>query len=64
MSNIGVSEILLTAVIGIVGWVAVTVFEMSSDMAVISYRVEENYNMIKPMWQEFLTENAVVEKKK
>jgi hypothetical protein len=37
---------------------------MSSDMAVISYRVEENYNMIKPMWQEFLTENAVVEKKK
>tara|TARA_R110000824_G_scaffold59952_1_gene160628 strand:- start:1918 stop:2112 length:195 start_codon:yes stop_codon:yes gene_type:complete len=64
MSNIGVSEILLTAVIGIVGWVAITVFEMSSDMAVISYRVEENYNMIKPMWQEFLTENAVVEKKK
>mgnify|MGYP003633111672 FL=1 len=64
MSNIGVSEILLTAVIGIVGWVAITVFEMSSDMAVISYRVEENYNMIKPMWQEFFTESAVAEKKK
>ena len=60
MPNVGVSEILLTAVIGLVGWIAITVFEMNSNMAVISYRVEENYNMIKPIWQEFLAETSII----
>jgi|TARA_R110000744_G_scaffold262888_2_gene377412 hypothetical protein len=62
MPNVGVSEILLTAVIGLVGWIAITVFEMNSNMAVISYRVEENYNMIKPIWQEFLAETSIIAK--
>jgi len=27
-------------------------------MAVVSYKVDENYNMIKPMWQDFLVRSA------
>jgi hypothetical protein len=27
---------------------------MNAQMALVSYKVEENYKMIKPMWQDFL----------
>jgi hypothetical protein len=40
--------------IGLLGWGATQVHQMKADLAVVSYRVEENYKMIKPMWQDFL----------
>jgi hypothetical protein len=34
------------------------VYQMNAQLTVTSYKVEENYNMIKPMWQDFLVRNA------
>ncbi len=40
--------------VGVLGWGALQVHEMKADLAVVTYKVEENYKMIKPMWQDFL----------
>jgi len=46
------------ATIGLLSWGALQLYELKSDTAVISYRVGENYDMIKPMWQDFLVRSA------
>ena len=40
--------------LGVLGWGALQVHDMKADLAVVTYKVEENYKMIKPMWQDFL----------
>ena len=49
--------------IGILSWGALQLYQMNANMAVVSYKVDENYKMIKPMWQDFLVrQNRVAEK--
>jgi hypothetical protein len=45
-------------IIMLLGWGAFQLYGMNANMAVVSYKVEENYNMIKPMWQDFLIRSA------
>jgi hypothetical protein len=48
--------------IGILSWGALQLYQMNANMAVVSYKVDENYKMIKPMWQDFLVrQNRVAE---
>ncbi len=42
------------AALGILSWGSLQIYSMNAELALVSYRVEENYNMIKPMWQDFL----------
>ena len=51
-------DITSLATISILGWGALQLYELKSDTAVISYRVSENHDMIKPMWQDFLVRSA------
>jgi len=46
------------ATIGLLSWGALQLYELKSDTAVISYRVGQNNDMIKPMWQDFLVRSA------
>ena len=50
--------------VGILSWGALQLYQMNANMSVISYKVDENYKMIKPMWQDFLirTEPRLAEK--
>jgi len=49
--------------IGILSWGAFQLYQMNANMAVVSYKVDENHKMIKPMWQDFLVrQNRVAEK--
>ena len=41
-------------VLGILSWGSLQLYQMNANMAVMSYKVDENYKMIKPMWQDFL----------
>jgi hypothetical protein len=41
--------------LGILSWGSLQLYQMNAQMAVTSYKVEENYKMIKPMWEDFLT---------
>jgi len=45
-------------IILLLGWGSFQVYGMNANIAVISYKVEENYKMIKPMWQDFLVRSA------
>ena len=48
--------------LGVLSWGALQVSEMKAEVAVVSYKVEENYEMIKPMWQDFLVRQANYDK--
>jgi len=49
--------------VSILGWGAMQLYQMKADMAVVTYKLEENYKMIKPMWQDFLVRsNRLAEK--
>ena len=47
-------HMLAVIAIGILSWGALQIYQMNANIAVISYKVNENYNMIKPMWQDYL----------
>ena len=51
-------DIFSTIIVLLLGWGAFQLYGMNANMAVVTYKVEENYNMIKPMWQDFLVRSA------
>lgn len=49
--------------LGILSWGSLQLYQMNANMTLVTYKVEENYKMIKPMWQDFLIrQNRVAEK--
>ena len=44
--------------LGMLGWASLQVYQMNASVSLISYKVDENYDMIKPMWQDFLVRSA------
>jgi hypothetical protein len=48
---------LAVVALGLLGWGSMQLYQMNANMAVVSYKVDENYKMIKPMWQDFLIRN-------
>jgi len=51
-------DIFSTIIVLLLGWGAFQLYGMNANVAVITYKVDENYNMIKPMWQDFLVRSA------
>jgi hypothetical protein len=47
-----------TVGVGLLSFAAMQVYQMNAHMAVVSYKVDENHDMIKPMWQDFLIRKA------
>ena len=47
-------------VLGILSWGSLQVYNMNAELALVSYRVSENYTMLKPMWQDFLVRTEPV----
>jgi hypothetical protein len=45
---------LATIAIAILSWGALQVYQMNASMSVIAYKVDENYKMIKPMWEDYI----------
>ena len=54
-----VEHFLGVVALGLLGWGSLQLYQMNANMAVVSYKVEENYKMIKPMWQDFLIRSDV-----
>ena len=49
--------------IGILSWGALQIYQMNAKVLLMSYKVDENHKMIKPMWEDFLVrQNRVAEK--
>ena len=49
--------------IGILSWGALQLYQMNAKVLLMSYKVDENHKMIKPMWEDFLIRNSQVAKK-
>ena len=46
--------------LGLLSWGSLQLYQMNASMALVTYKVEENYKMIKPMWQDFLVRSDQV----
>jgi len=42
-----------------IGWVGISIVDLKVDVAETHGKVAANYEMIKPMWEEFLSEKSV-----
>lgn len=51
-------QVMSAIIILLLGWGSFQLYHMNAEMKLVSYRVDENYNMIKPMWQDFLVRSA------
>ena len=49
--------------IGILSWGALQIYQMNAKVLLMSYKVDENHKMIKPMWEDFLVRTSQVAKK-
>ena len=61
--TIGIVELLLglagTASLAVLSWMALTLVDMKTDVAVTSVKVEENHKMLTTLWQQVITQEAV-----
>jgi len=48
------------AALGLLSWGSLQLYQMNASMTLVTYKVEENYKMIKPMWQDFLVRSDQV----
>jgi len=46
--------------LGLLSWGSLQLYQMNASMTLVTYKVEENYKMIKPMWQDFLVRSDQV----
>lgn len=52
--NMKMEHVFAGLVLSILGWGSLQLYQMNANMSVIAYKVDENYKMIKPMWQDYL----------
>ena len=64
--NLQIEHIFGGVVLGILSWGSLQIYSMNAELALVSYRVEENaktldsnYAMLVPMWQRFLEAEPV-----
>lgn len=52
-------QMISVVVLGVLSWGSMQLYQMKADLSVVTYKVDENYKMIKPMWQDFLIRSDV-----
>jgi hypothetical protein len=50
----------LTAFLGLLAWQASTLIDVDKRTERTALKVEENYRMIKPMWEQFIQSRSIV----
>ena len=54
------SQMIGVVALGLLSWGSLQLYQMNANMTLVTYKVEENYKMIKPMWQDFLIRSGRV----
>ena len=47
-------NIFVTAILGFVAWIAMSIVDLKTDTAVINQKVSENHKMLTVLWDDFL----------
>jgi len=50
-------------VLGILSWGSLQIYQINAKVLLMSYKVDENHKMIKPMWEDFIVRNSKVASK-
>lgn len=53
---IGLVGFFSTLSVGFIGWVGISIVDLKTELAETHGKVAANYEMIKPMWENFLAE--------
>ena len=56
--KVDLQQVVSVLAFGMLGWASLQVYQMNASVSLISYKVDENHDMIKPMWQDFLVRSA------
>ena len=54
MIGMKIEHMFATIAIAVLSWGALQLYQMNANMSVIAYKVDENYKMIKPMWEDYI----------
>jgi len=55
---VGTSVAVAVAIIGMFGWIALSVVDLKTDTAVISVKVNENHKMLTTLWEDYVDRNS------
>ena len=55
---IGLVGFFSTLSVGFIGWVGISIVDLKTELAETHGKVAVNYEMIKPMWENFLAEKS------
>ena len=47
-------NLMLTAMLGFLAWIAISVVDLKTDTAVISVKVDENNKMLTTLWEDYI----------
>jgi len=53
-------QVIGVIVLGMLTWGSLQIYQINAKVLLMSYKVDENHKMIKPMWEDFLVRNAQV----
>lgn len=56
--KVDLQQVISVLAFSMLGWASLQVYQMNASVNLITYKVDENYKMIKPMWQDFLVRSA------
>ena len=56
---LGVASFFASICVMFFAWVGLSIIDMKTELAVTHEKVAANYAMIKPMWEEFISEKTV-----
>ncbi len=60
--KIDFNQIISVMLLGLLSWGGLQLYQMNANVSVIAYKVDQNYDMIKPMWRDFLVRQAQYDK--
>ena len=49
--------------LGLLSWGSLQIYQINAKVLLMSYKVDENHKMIKPMWEDFLVRKSQVARK-
>ena len=49
--------------LGLLSWGSLQIYQINAKVLLMSYKVDENHKMIKPMWEDFIVRNSQVASK-
>lgn len=55
---VGTSVAIAVAIIGMFGWIALSVVDLKTDTAVIALKVDENHKMLTTLWEDYVDRNS------